>query len=259
MRKKTIAILLIVLLAACLISCGGGTSTGSSGGKGVDDANKATTLSGSLEKIMENKNKMYNKLSEKMPDDMVWASMDMLKVSLMDIQLAFVIPVGGKEAKTTLDLALGMFGYTNVQYSEKGATYQVSATGKDGKVMKYDVEYDKNADSVLVKFYENDKQTALFESVRIKGGYGFVYTQAGENANELDTVKGIAYDTGDGKFTTGILTAAPASIYKQYSAATDAFVAEGMKNSYEVKDGKCHVVYDGKTYDYEAGAAEAKN
>ncbi|NMC55606.1 MAG: hypothetical protein GYA50_00030, partial [Eubacteriaceae bacterium] len=84
MIKKSLIILLTLITILSFTACGGGT-TGSS-----SDPGKHSKYAESLQTIMDNKSVMYNRLTEKMPDEMTWASLDMLGVSIMDLNLAFV-------------------------------------------------------------------------------------------------------------------------------------------------------------------------
>ncbi|GEM_PF-4711255 len=253
MIKKSLIILLTLLLILSFTACGGGSASSSS------DPGKHSKFAESIQTIMDNKGTMYNKLTEKMPDEMVWASFDMLGVSIMDLDLAFVAACGTDGAKKGIELAFSMFGLTDVDYKENGTNYTVSAKNSKNVQISYDIQYDKSTDSSKIKYMVDNKEQVYFESVRISGGYGYIYQSKSEDSDsEYYIVKGIVYDTGNGIFATGELSAKLDSIYQNSSVFTTDFVKQGLANTYEVKDGKCYVLYDGKNYEYEAGTGESE-
>lgn len=252
MIKKSLIILLTLLVILSFTACGGGSASSSS------DPGKHSKFAESIQTIMDNKATMYNKLSEKMPDEMVWASLDMLGVSIMDLNLAFISACGTDGAKQGIPAAFAIFGLTDVTYSENGTNYTVKAKTSKGVEISYDIQYDKSTDSIKIKYLDGTTEEMYFESVRISGGYGFLYQSNSEEDGKYYVVKGIIYDTGNGIFATGELSAKLDSIYQNSSVFTTDFVKQGLANTYEVKDGKCFVLYDGKNYEYEAGTGESE-
>lgn len=252
MVKKSLIIILTLLLLLSFTACGGGSTSSSS------DPGKHSKYSESLQTIMDSKGTMYSKLTENMPDEMAWASLDMLGVSLMDLNLAFVAACGTDGAKQGIEMAFSMFGLTDVNYKEDGTNYTVTAKTSENVEISYDIQYDKSSDSIKVKYLEGSTDEMYFESVRINGGYGFLYQSNSDGSNgKYYVVKGIVYDTGDGIFATGDLSAKLDSIYQNSSVFTNDFVKQGLVNTYEVKDGKCYTLYDGKNYEYQAGTGES--
>lgn len=253
MIKKSIIILLTLITILTFTACGTGTAGSSS------DPGKHSKYAESLQTIMDNKSVMYNRLTEKMPDEMAWASLDMLGVSIMDLNLAFVATCGTDGAKKGIEAAFAIFGLTDVNYKENGTNYTVTAKTSKNVDISYDIQYDKSTDSIKIKYIEGTTDEMYFESVRISGGYGFIYQSNSDGSNgKYYVVKGIIYDTGNGIFATGDLSAKLDSVYQNSSVFTNDFVKQGLANTYEVKDGKCYVLYDGKNYEYEAGAGESK-
>lgn len=263
MIKKFSVVLIILILLLPLTACGGSSGSSndnsSSGNTSNNNISSDATFATSLQNILDSKAELYNKLQTNMPEEMAFASMDMLTVSLMDLNLAFVSPCGTDGAKEGLEIAFSMFGLTDVNYTENGTNYQISAKTSEGVDVKYDVQYDKATDSMTVKFTEESEEVD-FDAVRVDGGYGFMYlASTNDGSGSYDIVKGIVYDDGDGIFATGSIAAKAESVYKNSSIFTNEFVKDGMNNYYEAQDGTCNAKYDGESYEYEAGTGETES
>ncbi len=259
MTKKICIICLLISFLLLLVACG--NKNASLGNKDSTASNEMNINSDaafatSLQTILDSKATLYNKLQTNMPNEMAFAAMDMLSVSLMDLNLAFISSCGTDGAKEGMEIAFGMFGITDVNYNENGTNYQITAKTSEGVDVQYDVQYDKATDSMSVRFSE-EAEEVYFDAVRINGGYGFIYFASTNDGNaNYDIVKGIIYDDGDGIFATGNIQSKAESVYKNASVFTNEFVIDRMNNYYEVKDGICNVKYDGKIYEYEAGAGK---
>jgi len=259
MLKKTVIILMTVILIFSFAACGGGSKTSS----GSTDSNSSSgssdskaSFSTSMQTLMDNKTKLYNKLSENMPEEMAWAALDMLGISIMDINLAFVLACGTEGAEQGIEAAFKIFGATEVKYTENGTNYKIEAKNSEGEQLNYDIQYDKSTDSMIVTFMDGAAEETIFEAVRIDNGYGFVYDYLNADGKH-DVVKGMVYDNAEGIFATGTSDSKPESVYKNDSVFNNDFVKQGMTNVYEVKEGKCYVLFDGQNYEYEAGTGEA--
>ncbi len=262
MTKKTYILCIVIILLFSLVACGGrniSSSNQDNTSSNKVNVNSDATFATSLQAILDLKATLYDKLHINMPEEMAFAAMDMLAVSLMDINLAFLSPCGTNGAEEGIEIAFGIVGMKDVNYTENRMNYQISAKTSEGMDVEYDVQYDRATDSMTVKITEESEEVN-FDAVRVDGGYGFMYlASTNDGSGSYDIVKGIVYDDGDGIFATGSTVAEAESVYKNASVFTSEFVKDGMNNYYEAQDGICNAKYDGKTYEYEADTGEVES
>ena len=188
--NRIVSLVMAMLLCLSLVGCGG------SGGKPADDkstvpdtqqnsadnkygeskpsaAPKEITPQQSYAAYMEAKSGLTTALTDALADDPDYEmeSMVLLGVVLVDIVIMPATVLGaGQEAAVT---ALGMFGATDVKYTQNGNRYTVTYKNQDGEAYEFQAKYDPAADALVCEVTSGGEDAGVYYEYR-KAPFGYV-------------------------------------------------------------------------------------
>lgn len=191
--KKIVSLAMAMLLVLSLAGCG------NSGGKSADDKSAAPgtqqnsadnkdnkdgkskppaaptefTAQQSYAAYMEAKSELTSALTDALADnpDYAMESMALLGVVMVDMAIMPAAFLGlGQDAAAS---GLGMFGVTDVKYTENGNRYTVTYKSQDGEMYEFQARYDPAADALVCEVNSDGIKDSLYYEYR-KEPFGYV-------------------------------------------------------------------------------------
>lgn len=247
MKKVLILILVITMvfsLAACNIGLlAGDSKTTPSGTAGNPDTTKTpdTKPNDTPQNVGKNSydswevfynafNAAYNEDSDRFSDREDVGLDGVLALLNGDIDLAFTSAYFNESASSTVPMAYGFFGWTDVAYSESGNTASVNATGEDG-TLTHELTYSKGNTAKFHSVSSDGTESTL--TICLTGQYWAKSYMSAESE-----VRAVGYKDGSFYLGTGSGGGTLLSLYDNPNAAADPSFVTGMDKVWELKDGQ---------------------
>lgn len=249
--KKILILILVVTLALSLSSCNiglfaGESKTTPSGSAGSSDTTQAPdnkpndTPQGSQNAGKSNYNNWeafynafsaaYNQDSDKFSDREDVGLDAAFALLSGDIDLAFTSAYFNESASSTVPMAYGFFGWTDVAYSESGDTASVTATGEDG-TLTHELIYSKG-NAAKFRSVSSDGTECTLTVCLTDQYWAKSYISADSE------VRAVGYKDGSFYLGTGSGGGTLLSLYDNPNAAADPSFVTGMNKVWELKDGQ---------------------
>lgn len=147
-----------------------------------------------------------------------------------DIDLAFTSAYFNESASSTVPMAYGFFGWTDVAYSESGDTASVTATGQDG-TLTHELIYSKG-NAAKFRSVSSDGTECTLTICLTDQYWAKSYMSADSE------VRAAGYKDGSFYLGTGAGGGTLLSLYDNPNAAADPSFVTGMNKVWELKDGQ---------------------
>ncbi|MGI5848685.1 MAG: hypothetical protein ACOX8Q_01220 [Christensenellales bacterium] len=139
--------------------------------------NVAASPSGSYTKYMEMKGTAYDRINAKLEDNedlYLSVGLSLLPVALVDLSL---IPLTVLvEENTGAEMALAMFGMSEVAIDRNGQEYTITYTDQEGNKNAQTCIYDPATDSLQSSIIDSaGKEVVFFEYIKVGNGYASQY------------------------------------------------------------------------------------
>lgn len=241
--KKIILFALTVFLLFAISACGikppasgGETTTGSNNDSSSQDDSSQNASSNDwtsfYDSYSEAMSQAYDNVEVILPEENFMYSMDMLRLINGDITLAFTSAFfsGSEEG---VEIALSMFGHSDMDYSESGDTATLTGKNSDGENFEYELKYDKSSASAILTATSSGEKVEVI-SIHVDDNFYAKTYWSPESGN----TRAISYTNGDFHMCWDDEPAAEGDhLYKNTDFAQDSDFGTGLAHFMSVEDG----------------------